>query len=125
TPDRSGMCGSCLRCRSCGSAAARGSMHGGTRSDGSDPGWLRRRSVVATIPGMPSSPDPSGHSTLEHAFRCCLRGDAATLAAQAELGVLVAMFDLEDWQPHLARAAQLNDGHEAARPPPQALPPNR
>src|SRR5690606_13761780 len=125
TPDRSGMCGSCLRCRSCGSAGASGSMHGGSRSHGSDPGWLRRRSVVATIPGMPSSPDPSGHSTLEHAFRCCLRGDAATLAAQAELGVLVAMFDLEDWQPYLARAAELIDVHEAARAARQRLPRNR
>ena len=74
---------------------------------------------------MPSSPDPSGHSTLEHAFRCCLRGDAATLAAQAELGVLVAMFDLEDWQPYLARAAELIDVHEAARAARQRLPRNR
>jgi len=74
---------------------------------------------------MRSSPDPGGHSSLEQAFRSCLRDDAATLAAQAEVGVLVAMFDLGDWQPYLYDAAGLIDVQETARAERQRLRPNR
>lgn len=74
---------------------------------------------------MRCSPDPSGQSSLEQAFRWCLRGDAATLTAQAEVGVLVAMFDLDDWQPYLSGAAGLIDAQETTRAARQRLWANR
>ncbi|MGY1409884.1 MULTISPECIES: 4'-phosphopantetheinyl transferase family protein [unclassified Luteimonas] len=74
---------------------------------------------------MRCSPDPQQHPALEQAFLRCLRDDGPALAAQAEAGVLVAMFDLEDWQPYLSRAAALIDAQEAARVARQRLAPNR
>jgi len=74
---------------------------------------------------MRCSPDPHHHLPLELAFAQWLRNDAPVLAAQAEAGVLVAMFDLADWQPWLAEAAGLIDAQEAARVARQRLQANR
>lgn len=76
-------------------------------------------------PRMRCSPDPPQHPALEQAFVRCLRDDGPALSAQAEAGVLVAMFDLEDWRPYLAQAAALIDAQEAARVARQRLRPNR
>lgn len=76
-------------------------------------------------PGMRCSPDPRQHPALDQAFRHCLREDGPALATQAAAGVLVAMFDLEDWRAWLAQAAALVDAQEAARVARQRLQANR
>ena len=74
---------------------------------------------------MPGSPDAQRHATLELAFSRQLRADGPALAAQAEGGVLVALFDLGHWWPWLAEAAALIDAEEAARAARQRLQRNR
>lgn len=74
---------------------------------------------------MRNSPDAQAPPDLEQAFARSLHGDGPALAARAESGVLVALFDLEQWQPCLARAAALIDAEEAARVARQRLQPNR
>lgn len=74
---------------------------------------------------MQSRAHPQERAALERRFCRCLRGDGSALAAQAGAGVLVALFDLEHWQPWLAQATALIDAQEAARVARQRLQPNR
>lgn len=72
-----------------------------------------------------ASDPPESSTALERAFSHHLRDDAADLASQADAGVVVALFDLDHWQPFLAQAATLADAAESARAARQRLPANR
>lgn len=100
-------------------------MRGGRSPTRHSDACLHGRGVAATIPRMQRSSDPRQCSAMEQAFLHGLRDDGAVLAKRARDGVLVAIFDLEQWRHSLTAAAALIDAEESARVARQRLQPNR